>query len=351
VQLYKRGKYWWVRWPGGERESSKQTSKEAAGAWARRREVERADPTHAAARAATLGGLIAAYIEDRRGAGRAPATLEFYEQKLGHAARFFGVDLPLSALTAKGLDGYATQRRTEGASQHTVVKELSALGAALKKAVRWKWAPVDHLQLVPDDLATGYTPRRRWLPPAELDLLLEELAEVRPHYAAAVACAVALGPRASELGRVTRGDLETALGAGVAHLRGRKTARSDGEVAVLSIFRPLLVYALEHALPGDASTLAFGDWPRRRGPSRHTILNACARAGIEPATWNDLRRTHGRWLRQAGVPVELIAEQLRHTGPSMARRVYAQIEAGEVGQQIEALLCAPAVRATPAREG
>lgn len=354
MRIYKRGKYYWVAWPGDDRESTQQTGKEAAERWVKRRELERADPAHAAAKKASVGSLIRAYLDDRRGAGRAPATIEFYEQKLGHVARLFGVDLPLSALTAKGVDDYMATRRTEGASQHTITKEVKALGAAIKKAVRWKWVPAEALTLIPDDLEIGYTPRKTSLTLEELDLLLEELGEVEVHYAAAVAWAVACGPRASEVTRTTRGDIEAALGSGMAHLRGTKTKKSDGSVAVLSIFRPLVAFALAYALPADSrgpETPAFGDWARRRGSSRNAIFRACERARICRVTWNDLRRTHGRILRLAGVSPELIGEQLRHTSAKMAREVYAQLGPAETGALIEAHLCPPAVRTPPDKEG
>lgn len=352
MRTYKRGRYWWVAWPGDERESTGQTTKEAADRWCRRRELERADPAHAAARAATVARLIVAFLADRREVGRSAATLEFYEQKLGHVARLLGDDTPLSDLTPRALDHYQAQRLSERAKRATVTKEVKALAAALRRAKRWGWYPGDLGALLPVDLETGYTPRARWLPPEELDLLLDELGEVAAHHAAAAAYAVASGARASEVARCTRGDLEAALEAGEVQIRGTKTRKSKGAVAVLSLFRPLLERALAGALPGPPEAPAFGDWPRRRGNSLRGLANACARAGIAAATWNDLRRSHGRWLRRAGVEVELIAEQLRHSSPATTRRVYAQIETAEVAEQIEARLrCPPAVRATPETTG
>lgn len=237
MRTYKRGRYWWVAWPGDERESTGQTTKEAADRWCRRRELERADPAHAAARAATVARLIVAFLADRREVGRSAATLEFYEQKLGHVARLLGDDTPLSDLTPRALDHYQAQRLSERAKRATVTKEVKALAAALRRAKRWGWYPGDLGALLPVDLETGYTPRARWLPPEELDLLLDELGEVAAHHAAAAAYAVASGARASEVARCTRGDLEAALEAGEVQIRGTKTRKSKGAVAVLSLFR------------------------------------------------------------------------------------------------------------------
>lgn len=94
-------------------------------------------------------------------------------------------------------------------------------------------------------------------------------------------------------------------------------------------------YLLEQALAwARPSGLAFGDWSLHRNAAR-SIEVACVALGMTHASWNDLRRTHARWLRREGVAVELIGEQLRHTGPTMARRVYARITPGELGEQIE----------------
>jgi integrase len=352
MRLYKRGKVWWVFWSRDDRESTGQATRPAADAWARRRELERADPAHAAAKAATVGRLIAAYLADRKAAGKAAATLAFYQQKMGHVARLFGIDCPLAEITAKGLDEYAHKRRAERAKDPTIAKELKALSAALRKAKRWGWFPGDLDAIVPQDLGAPSVPRRRWLTPVELDLVLEEIeGTCGPEAAAALAFAVAAGARASEVGRATRGDIERALSSGFVQLRGTKTAKSAGVVPVISIFRPLLERALAGAVQGGPEALAFTRWVRVGGNSLRALAAACVRLGIPAVTWNDLRRTQGRWLRQAGVSVELIAEQLRHTSPAMARRVYAQIEVGEVAEQIEALLCARAVRTDRATSG
>lgn len=339
MRLYKRGKFWWVAWPGDERESTKQTTRPAAEAWARRRELERADPVHAAAKAATLGRLIVRFVEDRRASGKSADTLTYYRQKLGHWTRLLGGDTPLASITASEVDRCLAQRRTEGAAEATVAKEAKALGAALRKAKRWGLWRGDLDELLPD-LGETYQPRSRWLPPDELELLIEELEQVQPHYAGAVAFAVASGARRAEIARATRDDLETGLATGLLPIRGSKTAKASRPVAVLSIFRPWLERALQLA---RSDGVAFGSWVLS-GNARREILTACRRAELTPATWNDLRRTHGRWLRRAGVDVELIGEQLRHTSPAMARRVYAQITPEEIGEQIEARLCPPAVR-------
>ena len=52
---------------------------------------------------------------------------------------------------------------------------------------------------------------------------------------------------------------------------------------------------------------------------------ACARAGIERCSPNDLRRTCATWLRAAGVAPDLIAPVMGHADTRMVERVYGRL--------------------------
>lgn len=51
---------------------------------------------------------------------------------------------------------------------------------------------------------------------------------------------------------------------------------------------------------------------------------AVKRAGIEHFTRHDLRRTTGRFMVEAGTPIEEVAQFLGHSNPSITRSTYAQ---------------------------
>ena len=53
--------------------------------------------------------------------------------------------------------------------------------------------------------------------------------------------------------------------------------------------------------------------------------NACLAAGIPHCSPNDLRRTHGTWLRNAGVEPTLIGASLGHKDSRMVERVYGRL--------------------------
>ncbi len=67
------------------------------------------------------------------------------------------------------------------------------------------------------------------------------------------------------------------------------------------------------------------EWGGRKVGSIKTGFNAAVkRAGIEHCTPHDLRRTAGRLMVEAGVPIEEVAQYLGHSNPSVTRSTYAQ---------------------------
>ena len=88
---------------------------------------------------------------------------------------------------------------------------------------------------------------------------------------------------------------------------------------VLPFLAPILRQALKDA-PGAEGEPLFARWPN----ARRDIIRACERAGVTRVTWNDLRRSHAKWLRGRGVEPSLIAEVLGHTTSRMAEVVYGR---------------------------
>jgi integrase/recombinase XerC len=313
MRLYKRGKTWWVAF-GADRISTKCTDKEAAERWARLEQRRRADPAHAAAEAATISTGIRTLRAEHERRGRAAATLTYYSQKLGHIARAFGPDAPMSSITAPTVDEFITTRRAEGVSAPELAKELGALRAMLRQARRAGLYHLDPVAVLPVAWEQGYVPRQTWLTPAEAAALVEHLG---PERAPAVLFALATGARRSEVQRAQREDLD--MRAGLVRLRGQKTKRAARVVPVLGFLRPLLERVLADA-PGKRGEPLFDRWQN----ARRDIHAACVRAGVPNVTWNDLRRSHAKWLRGRGVEPALIAELLGHASSRMAEQVYGK---------------------------
>lgn len=306
--FYKRdgSPYWWTRDPvTGNRCSTGFKDKEAARRWRAARERMAADPAHAAAEAATLGEWCGRFVA-WKGSTRSEATAAVARQKLGHWIRLFGSDAPIARLSEPSVfDRYVETRRGEGASDHTISKEVAHMLAVLKLAKRAKCFSGDLSTLRPPDLHAGYKPRKRALNRQELARLL---AALEPRRGALVAVCVALGCRLGEAFRLLPTDIE----ADRVFIRGTKTDEAERWVPILSVFRPLLQEA--------SGYLPLQKWEK----VWRDLRAACARAGIEPCSTNDLRRTHATILAEAGVDRDVTRRLLGHTTPTLVDRVYGQ---------------------------
>lgn len=332
MRLYKRGRIWWT-WgydESGNRvpRSTRCTDKAAAEAVARRLERELANPDHAAQNAARLTDALASIIqrkqEEAAAGARSPDTAAFYQVKSGHLARL--LDVPLRAVTAAAVDGYVSTRRSEGARDTTIHKELVVLRQALQLARRHGLWAGDLDAVMPASMAGDYQPKERWLRPWELRALLAELA---PDRAARVAFAVATSANWGETNNARRED----LGGQLVRVRGTKTATRLRQVPVVMEWqRELLEFTQAHAR-GTGGAL-FLPWQN----VRRDLLTACQRAtratarAVEPCSTNDLRRTFGMWGRLSGQPLEYLAPMMGHSTTVMLQRVYGRLGAEQLAQ-------------------
>jgi hypothetical protein len=71
---------------------------------------------------------------------------------------------------------------------------------------------------------------------------------------------------------------------------------------------------------------------------RRDLAQACDRAGIEPCTPNDLRRTCATWLRQAGAAPDLIAPVMGHADTRMVERVYGRMPIDDLERRLAAAI-------------
>lgn len=305
--------YWaWVRGPRGKlvRKSMRQTDKIAARAEKRRLERLYADPDHHAASSATVASGLTRFLAFKEDQGKAAATIEMYRQKGGHLLRIFGEDSNLSVITAASVDDYIQQRKNETATPHTIHKELTTLRGLLKVAKRRKEFRGDVSEVLPVGYSPQYEPRKKYLTWDELRALLEALPAGRKGHAAYV---IATGARRAESFRARRSDV---MGDFV-RVRGTKTAKSARTNPAIEMYSELLTLALADA-PGK--DVLFEPWPN----ARRGIIRACKRAKVPEVTWNDLRRTFGSLLKQAGVTNDTLADLFGHVNTNMVRLVYGQ---------------------------
>ena len=338
--LVKRGALWsaWVLQADGSRRLQATGCSDPAAARLRARELERraANPAAQAASARSIDDAFRSLIVELRRRGRSEATLSIARQKAGAFVAAWGGSLPLAAVTAERVSDYIAAREASGRKPTTVKRELLTLQAALKVAKHLGWLDVDVAAVMPLHYSDRYRPVERWLPRSEVDALI---AELMPHvtdagrevgdysHAACVAFIVATSARLSEALSARREDIDLAHGS--VRLRGTKTAGAARIVPVTSLSRPYLELAMRYA-PGAAGEPLFDRWPL----VHQSLRRACARAGLERCSPNDLRRSCAMWLRDEGVEPHLIARVLGHVDSTMVERVYGRGTSDALASQI-----------------
>lgn len=324
----RRGFYWrgsviWVRTDPveGKPKSTTFTDPDAAYLWEAERQREAANPVHAAAKKATVGDRVAATIKHKR-SRRSGGTLHMYEVKLGHVARIFGVSRRMSDLMppsgARLVDAYIEQRRSEGAVDNTISRELTCLAQLLKLAKRDGEYEGDIAAVLPVGFSPKYKPTKRVLAREDVGKLLAALRTENERAWVCLAIAIAGDPVDVEAAR--REDYDPARR--VFHVKGTKNDARNAEVPVLDMFRELFDYALPR-LPVS--------WP---GAS-NGVGRACKRAGIPHLSPKDLRRTASSWLMEAGADQPIVSRFMRHTNDTMVRTTYGRVSPVRIGALLE----------------
>lgn len=252
---------------------------------------------------------------------RSAATLECYEQRGGHLVRLAGQTV-LEAMHVDLVHGYCTSRLAEGAARESVRKELCVLRQTLQLARDRGLFAKDPEALIPRFRAK-YTPRRRWLSEDEFERLLTQLAPERQVW---LMVAVCTGGRLGELEILAWGDIEWAERR--IHVRGTKTRTSDRFVPLHEPLAQVL-----QPLRRSDQELVVGRWKN----VRRDLAQACARAGIERVSPNDLRRTFASWLKQAECDSLAVAKLLGHTTSRMVELVYGHLNQRVLAEAIERL--------------
>lgn len=341
LHLRKRGATWYARGVVAGQTVSVTTGcsdRRAAEAFARALERDLADPAGAARRAGEATTLQAAvdlaaarYDADARTGRRSVVTAAFYRRKWGQLLRVLGASSSLARVDLAAVRRYVDQRRDEGMSDHTVVKEVTALRVALLVArVAGLWAG-DPDALVPGDLTSDYQPRTRALTLDEVQRLVGALT---PPRAAWVGLAVGAGAELAALLRAERGDYDAK--AGLVRVRGSKRDTRDRTVpVVLPACRALVELAWQHGAGKGA--LLLSPW----GKNWRDLQAACARAGIAPVSLHDLRRTWAHWHLEAGCSYDDVARGLGHASTAMLHKVYGRLPPASLRDRMAASVGQP----------
>lgn len=257
--------------------------------------------------------------------------------KLAQAGRnvlpVFG-HLTAESITVEDCRAYTAARRKQGRKDATIRTELGCLRAALlwgRKARLIATAPSMELPATPP-------PRERYLSRAEVAALLDAANE--PHIKLAMLLMLTTAGRIGAILDLTwrRVDLDRRVirlaTSDIGPRKGRATVPINDS----------LIAALQTAREAALSEYVV-EWGGRKVGSIKTGFNAAvARAGIEHCTPHDLRRTAGRFMAEAGVPIEEIAQYLGHANPNVTRSTYAQFSPDYLRKASGALEFLPPVR-------
>lgn len=316
MRIYRRkpSKVWWVQWKG-QRTSLGTTDETAAQLKFRELQRRDADPTYREADpSATLRAEIDGFIARQREKGRAPGTITMYELHRDLICEALGDFTPIADVDAAAVDRYISIQTQAGDSKSYRWKQLCTLRGTLKRARKLGRYPFALDQVMPDDAQPEYEPLTRHLLLPDVRRLLKALPSRRR---AAVAFIVCTGADLGCLERAEAGD----VAGGFARVRGSKTKHRDRTVPLLPLF-------------GEIVRLVkppFERWPNMR----RDLARACKKAKVDVVTARDLRRSHGRILRAAGVEPSLIGPMLGHApGSPVTAKSYAQVTPAELGRLV-----------------
>lgn len=257
----------------------------------------------------TVAQLWQAYQTDMQGRRQAAKM----EQVGRNVLPEFG-HLAASQITLDDCRKYIARRRKQGRADGTIRTELGCLRTTMK------WAQKARLiEAAPAiELPSSPPPRDRYLDRHEVEALLSAAGE--PHIRLAMLLMLTTAGRIGALLELTwdRVDLDRRMIRLAPNDLGPRKGRAT--VPINDTLLAALVTAREAALSDYVI-----EWGGRQVASIKTGFNAAVtRAGIAHCTPHDLRRTAGRFMAEAGVPIEEIAEYLGHSNPNITRSTYAK---------------------------
>ncbi|MFV0245141.1 MAG: tyrosine-type recombinase/integrase [Qingshengfaniella sp.] len=230
-------------------------------------------------------------------------------------------------ITIEDCRRFIALRRGAGRKDATIRTEMGCLRTALTWGVKAKLirsAPRIEMPQTPP-------PRERYLNRDEVSRLLE--AAVDPHIKLAILLMLTTAGRIGALLELTWDRVD--LGQRIIKLATNDIGPRKGRATVP--INDTLMAALQTAEAAAMSRYVI-EWGGRQVGSIKTGFNAAVkRAGIDHCTPHDLRRTAGRFMAEAGVPMEEIAQYLGHTNPAITRSTYARFSPSYLRNAAEAL--------------
>jgi len=228
-------------------------------------------------------------------------TLNRYETGMAHFATFVGGDANIAeALDTKRVQAFKAARVAAGASHETINNDLIAVSILATYSIGQGWVSER-----PRVKKYKRKDRIRWLEPDELNVYM---AGVRGPFRPLFELLVFTGVRLGEAESLRVCDMRFGAAETRAQIEDSKT-----ETGVRDVFVPpwtadsLRAHIEEHSLAGRDRLFAI---PRRTVQKEHG--RACKIAGIHEYVCHDHRHSFAVAAARAGMPLNLIQQQLGH---------------------------------------
>lgn len=315
--LFRRGRTYWadLRAEGGDRISLRTRDAKVAARRLRAAELAQTDPTKD--RAPRLLSKAIDYLIQVGCNDRSQATRDFYGEKGRHLIRVLG-DIPIETIDRPMVAGYTQTRIAEGAHPNTIGKELICLRRVLNEQHELVPLPRPPAEIL-IKWRSQYKPITRNLTPQQFAALLGAAPEKRRLW---LVLAVYTGANLSEIQKIDRAGVDLVVG--VLRIPGTKRQARNRLVPIPPPLRPWLErHMLEHRDAGGAIAPGpiVAPWPN----PTNSLGDYCRKANVPRVTSNDLRRTYGSWLKQAGVDSKAVADLMGHASTRMVDQVYGRL--------------------------
>jgi integrase/recombinase XerD len=324
--VYRRGRVYWVRFraEGHHVRRSAHTSKKAeASAFLQRLLAEHAAkargdrPRHRYEEAAERF-LAEANIK--------PKTRACYTSS-DRACRATFESRHLDEIDRRLLGEFVSKRKSGGASDTTIRRDLAFVSSMCAMDARWGWLDTNPVTSFSKRTLKEARPRTRFLTHAEYDALLDNAADhVRP----AITLAVETGLRKEELFSLTVSATDLS----------RREIRLDQTKSGVPRSVPLTdaAIAIIRALLGQQGRpktpyLFAKDDGTRYADMKKGFNAACRRANIAGIRWHDLRHTFASWFVQSGGDLYHLSRILGHSTVQMTTR-YSHLRTGDLHAEL-----------------
>jgi integrase len=295
-----------------------------------------------------VGDYFDQWVKDYATGAVAPTSLRRYQDIIRlHIKPALG-HIPLSRLTAQGIQSYTSSKLAEGQSPSSVLYHYRVLHEALQHAIRWGLLVRNPTDFV-DPPRLSHAEMRTW-DEEQVRLFLAEAKRSSRHYTLYLT-AILTGMRQGELLGLRWQDIDLTLGTasirqtfyrlGGQQLFKEPKSRRSRRIVELD---PMLVDELRRlrdhqkerrkilGVEYEDCDLVFsqpnGKPLHAQNLARRDFCHITKRAGLPRIRFHDLRHTHATHMLQQGINLKVIQERLGHSNPAFTLAVYSHVLPG-----------------------